>query len=200
MSPVQRLGLPAQNIWVVCKHSDPLNHSDFCQPLIQMQVSYNHDRQSGETIKSPALGWLSGWTSPRLQSLRHFVFVRFSSPVSFSNTSWRSKGVICKTPVHLQRCHLHVWCLGVLEAPRGAVSSGPSHGAESRRGTTDVGQSWSSRHGVTPQEPARCHQVSVALRVREGVAWATGAGAADLPASSWRRRRCFGLSHFAHHL
>lgn len=200
MSPVQRLGPPAQNIWAVCKRSDPGNHSDLCQPLIQMQVSYNLDLQSGETTQSPALGRLSGWTSSRLQSLRHFVFVRFSSPVSVSNASRRSKGVICKTPVHLQRCHLHVWGFGVLEAPCGAVSSGPSHGAESRRGATDVGESWSSRHGGAPQEPARCHQVPVALGVREGVAWATGAGAADLPASRRRRRRCFGLSHFAHHL
>lgn len=111
-----------------------------------------------------------------------------------------SECVIGETPVHLQRRHLHVRGFGVLEAPRRAVSRRSSHWAESCCGATDVDKPRSSRHGGTPQIPARCHQVSVALRVREGVARATGAGAADVAAAWWGGRGRFGLSHFEHHL
>lgn len=111
-----------------------------------------------------------------------------------------SEGVVGKTPVHLQRCCLHIRAFGVLEAPSRAVASGSSHGAESCCGPTHVDEPRSSRHGGTPQEPARCHEVAVALCVREGVARATGAGAADVAAAWWSGGRCFGLSHFQHHL
>lgn len=36
--------------------------------------------------------------------------------------------------------------------------------------------------------------------MREGVAGATGAGAADVAAARWSGRGCFGLFHFEHHL
>lgn len=94
-------------------------------------------------------------------------------------TSCLSESRISDSPVHLQRRHLHIWDLGVLGASCRAVSSRSSHGTESSCGATYVGETWRSRQSRTPQEPAWSHQVPVALRVREGVAWATGAGAAD---------------------
>lgn len=110
-----------------------------------------------------------------------------------------SEGRIFDSPVHLQRRHLHIWDLGSLGASCRAVTSRSPHGTEARGGATHVGETWRS-HSGTPQEPARCHQVPVALRVREGVAWTSGAGPADAGSSCWRRRCCFGLSHLEHHL
>ena len=110
-----------------------------------------------------------------------------------------SEGRISDSPVHLQRCHLHIWDLGSLGASCRAVPCRSSHGTEARGGATHVSETWRS-HSGTPQEPAWRHQVPVALRVREGVAWTAGAGAADASSSCWRGRCCFGLSHLEHHL
>lgn len=63
-----------------------------------------------------------------------------------------------------------------------------------------MGETWRACHARTPQEPAWCYQIPVALRVRECIAWSAGAGAADAGAPRWRQRCCFGLSHLKHHL
>lgn len=54
--------------------------------------------------------------------------------------------------------------------------------------------------GGPAQEAARRYQVSVALGVREGVARAPRAGAADARAPRQRLGRGLGLSHLEHHL
>lgn len=43
ISSVERLGLPVQNVWVVCKHSDPfwIAQSDFRQMLSYTTDSYS---------------------------------------------------------------------------------------------------------------------------------------------------------------
>lgn len=86
------------------------------------------------------------------------------------NTIFLSKSRLHESLVHLQRCHLHVWDFCVLRSSRWAVTRRSSHRTEARGGSSDVGETRRPRHSRTPQEPTRCHQVPVALRVREGVA------------------------------
>lgn len=145
--------------------------------------------ESGKIVKSD------------LFSVKFLTLTVSKAPWTFPSPSfWRSEVVIREAPVHLQRRCLHVRGFGILDARRRAVPGGPPHGAESSRGAADVAKPRRSWHGVAPQEPARHHQVPVALRVREGVAWAPGAGAPDLPPSRRRWWRGFDLSHLEHHL
>lgn len=162
------------HLW--CKESDPYNHQKWLH-------THTCDYQRAYSC---SLGIIP---SP------------ISSPNSIINlTSCLSEGRISDSSVHLQRHHLHIRGLGILGTSRRAVSSRSSHGTEARGGATHVGETWRSRHSRAPQEPAWCHQVPIALHVWEGVAWAAGAGAADVGASRRRRRCCFGPSHLEHHL
>lgn len=119
------------------------------------------------------------------------------SPSSFHHPS---EGRVLDGPVHLQRGHLYVWDLVVLGPSRRAVPGRASHRAKAHGGASCLGQTGRSRDGRTAQEPARCDQVPVALRVREGVAGASGAGASDVGAPRWRRGCGFGLPHLEHQL
>lgn len=107
---------------------------------------------------------------------------------------------ICDCPIHLQGSHLHVWDLVILRTSRWAVTGRSSHWTEASSGAACVGETRRSRQGRTPQEPTRCHQVPIALCVREGVARTAGAGATDAGTSSWWSRCCFRLPHFEHNL
>lgn len=71
---------------------------------------------------------------------RHTAAYSFPSPRSFPNTILLSEGRVCKSPVHLQRRHLHIRGLGILGASCRAVSSRSSHGTEARGGATHVGE------------------------------------------------------------
>lgn len=110
-----------------------------------------------------------------------------------------SESWISDRPVHLKWSHLHIWSLVVLGASCRAVPCWPSHWTEAGGGAT-VYEARRSRYSRTPQEPARRHQVAVALRVREGIPWTAGAGAADAGATRRRRRHGLGLPHLEHHL
>ena len=111
-----------------------------------------------------------------------------------------SEGGVSDSSVHLQRRHLHILDLDVLGASRRAVSGRASHRTEAHGGATRVRKARRPRHSRTPQEASWCHQVPVALRVREGVARAAGAGAADAGAARRRGRGRLGLPHLVHHL
>lgn len=69
MSSVQRLGLPVQNSWVVCKHTDPfwITQSDVCQPLTYTTASHSRSNL--------LLGRLREWSCSLFQSLHGTVFL-----------------------------------------------------------------------------------------------------------------------------
>lgn len=76
--------------------------------------------------------------------------------------------------VHLERGGLH-FLLGVLITFRRAVTGRASCGTESQR-ATGRGEAAGAGLNRPVQVAARGHQVTIALRVREGVAGAAGAG------------------------
>lgn len=161
--------------------------------------------------------WDRSWIFSSLESLTKFLIVTngafmqvpqahrcpfssSSSPRSFPNTILPSEDRICKILVHLQRRHLHIRRLRVLQPSCRTVSSWSSHGTKSCCGATHVGKPRRSRNTGTVVEPAWCHQVPIALRMRESVAWTAGTGAADACMSRRRGRCCLFLSHLEHHL